>query len=108
MPLTRSFRETVPARARRDVKFRRALLAEAMQVLLDGNLQEGRSELRSCINAASASKNWASNSAGHPRSLMHMFGPAGNPTAANLLNVISVLQAEAGVRLQVRAVADAA
>jgi hypothetical protein len=51
MPLTRSFRETVQARARRDFKFRQALLGEAMQALLDGNLQEGRSALRSCINA---------------------------------------------------------
>ena len=51
VPLTRSFRETVHARARRDVKFRQALLAEAMQVLRDGDLEEGRAALRSCINA---------------------------------------------------------
>jgi len=51
MPLTRSFRETVQARARRDVKFRQALLAEAMQVLRDGDLEKGRAALRSCINA---------------------------------------------------------
>jgi hypothetical protein len=51
IPLTRSFRETVQARARRDVKFRQALLGEAMRLLLDGNLEEGRSALRSCINA---------------------------------------------------------
>jgi hypothetical protein len=41
----------VQARARRDVKFRRALLAEAMQLLLDGNLEQGRAALRSFINA---------------------------------------------------------
>ena len=51
MPLTRSFRETVQARARRDSKFRQALLKEAMQELLDGNLEEGRSALRSYMNA---------------------------------------------------------
>jgi hypothetical protein len=45
MPLTRSFRETVQARARRDVKLRQALLGEAMQMLLDGNLEEGRSRV---------------------------------------------------------------
>ena len=33
MPVTRSFRETVQARAQRDVKFRQALLGEAMQAL---------------------------------------------------------------------------
>jgi hypothetical protein len=39
---------------------------------------------------------------------MRMFGPSGNPTAENLFGVVSLLQAERGVRLQVRAVADAA
>ena len=43
-----------------------------------------------------------------PKSLMRMFGPNGNPTAENLLSVIGVLQAETGVHLEVRAVADAA
>ena len=42
------------------------------------------------------------------KSLMRMFGPGGNPTAENLLGVIGVLQAETGVHLEVRAVADAA
>ena len=51
MPLTRSFRETVQARARRDVKFRQALLAEVVQALLDGNLEEGRAAIRSYIRA---------------------------------------------------------
>ena len=43
-----------------------------------------------------------------PKSLMRMFGPDGNPTAENLLGVISALQAETGVHLKIRAVADAA
>jgi hypothetical protein len=51
MPLTRSFRETVQERARRDVKFRLALLNEAMQALLDGDLEEGHAALRSYNNA---------------------------------------------------------
>jgi DNA-binding phage protein len=43
-----------------------------------------------------------------PKSLMRMFGPSGNPTAENLLAVIGLLQQETGVRLHVRAAADAA
>jgi hypothetical protein len=53
MPLTRSFRETVQARARRDIKFRQALLDEAMQALLDGDLEYGRAALRSYIRVTS-------------------------------------------------------
>jgi hypothetical protein len=93
MQLTRSFRETVQARARRDAKFRRALLAEAMRTLLDGNWEEGRAALRSCINATIG---------------FEKLGPSGNPRAENLLGVIGLLQEETGVRLQVRGVANMA
>src|SRR5712664_3546558 len=108
MPLTRSFRETVQARARRDVKFRQALLAEAMQVLLDGNLEEGRSALRSCINATIGFEKLGAALGRSPKSLMRMFGPSGNPTAEHLLGIITVLQNEIGVRLRVHAIVDAA
>jgi DNA-binding phage protein len=103
MPLTRSFRETVQARARRDVRFRQVLLAEAMQALLDGNLEEGRAALRSCINAAIGFEKLGTALDRSPKSLMRMFGPSGNPTAANLFGVIGLLQAETGVRLHVSA-----
>ena len=39
---------------------------------------------------------------------MRMFGPSGNPTAANLSDVIRVLQKKTGVHLEVRATASAA
>jgi hypothetical protein len=35
------------------------------------------------------------------RTLHQMFGPKGNPTAANLFNAIACLQEHEGVRLQV-------
>jgi DNA-binding phage protein len=108
IPLTKRFRETVQARAQRDVKFRQALLGEAMQALLDGNLEEGRAALRSCINATIGFEKLGTALGRSPKSLMRMFGPSGNPTAENLLAVIGVLQVKTGVRLQVRAVADAA
>jgi DNA-binding phage protein len=92
MLLTRRFRETVKARARRDVKFRRALLAEAMQALLDGDLEEGRSALRSCINATIGFEKLGAALGRSPKSLMRMFGPDGDPTTENLLGVIRLLQ----------------
>ncbi len=107
MPLT-SFRDSVQERAHRDIKFRQALLVEAMQVLLNGDLEEGRSALRSCINATIGFEKLGASLGRSPKSLMRMFGPSGNPTAENLLGVIALLQEEAGVRLRVRAVADAA
>ena len=105
MPLTKSFRETVRTRALRDIKFRKALLAEDMQVLLDGNADEGRAALRSCTNATIGFEKLGTAMGRSPKSLMRMFGPSGNPTAENLLGVIAFLQEKTGVRLQVRAVA---
>lgn len=77
MPLTKSFRETVQARARRDVRFRKALLGEAMQALLDGNLEEGRAALRSCVNATIGFDKLGAELGRSPKSLMRMFGPSG-------------------------------
>ncbi|MGY4416450.1 hypothetical protein ACVWW4_008186 [Bradyrhizobium sp. LB7.1] len=42
MPLTHSFQETIRARAERDPTFREALFQEAMQTLLQGDTDYGR------------------------------------------------------------------
>lgn len=51
MALTRSFTETVKARAQADVEFRRELLREALETLLEGELDVGKAVLRDYINA---------------------------------------------------------
>jgi DNA-binding phage protein len=108
MPLTRDFRDTVRARAARDPAFREALFQEAVQALLKGETDDGRATLRAYINATAGFER-LSKVLGRPqKSLMRMFGPDGNPTAENLLGVISALQEETGVHLEIRAVADAA
>ena len=108
MPLTRSFRETVQARARRDVKFRQALLGEAMQLLLDGNLAAGRSALRSCINATIGFEKLGASTRKIAEEPDAHVWTVRQSHCRNLLGVIGLLQTETGVRLHVRAVADAA
>jgi hypothetical protein len=108
MPLTRNFLDSVRARAERDPAFREAMFEEAMQALLQGDLDGGRAALRAYINATLGFEKLGVALDRSPKSLMRMFGPTGNPTAENLLGVISVLQAETGVHLEVRAVVDAA
>jgi hypothetical protein len=51
MPLTRSFKRTVQARVRRDAAFRDALLTEAVDALLAGDVDPGKAVLRDFINA---------------------------------------------------------
>ena len=108
MPLTRNFRDTVQARATRDAAFRKALFQEAVQALLQGDTDDGRAALRAYINATIGFERLSKVLRKPEKSLMRMFGPGGNPTAENLLGVISALQTETGVHLKIRAVADAA
>jgi len=51
MPLTRDFKETIQERARHDAAFREALLKEAVDALLSGDVETGKTVLRDYINA---------------------------------------------------------
>ncbi len=108
MPLTRSFNDLIKSRVAADPAFRQALLQEAVQTMLDGDVATAKSVLRDYINATIGFERLAAATGTPPKSLMRMFGRQGNPTAENLLGVISVLQKQTGVRLEVAAVPDAA
>jgi DNA-binding phage protein len=103
MPLTRSFNATLRERATRDPKFRAALFSEAVETLLAGDLDTAKAALRAFINATIGFEKLAGATGTPVKSLMRMFGPRGNPTAANLFEVIRVLQKKTGVHLEVRA-----
>jgi len=101
MALTRSFKETVKARAERDPKFRAALLTEAVEQMLTGDVDIGKAVLRDYINATVGFERLARETGTPAKSLMRMFGPKGNPRADNLFAVIGRLQKASGVRLEV-------
>jgi DNA-binding phage protein len=106
MPPTENFRDTVRARVERDPAFREALFFEAVRALLQGDTDDGRAALRAYINATIGFERLSEVRGVPQRSLMHMFGPDGNPTAENLLGVIRALQDETGVHLEIRAVTE--
>jgi DNA-binding phage protein len=101
MALTKDFRETVQARVQRDQKFRRGLLRDAIEALLAGESDLGREILRGYINATVSFPTLAENTGLHVKTLHQMFGPKGNPTAANLFQIIACLQQHEGVQLRV-------
>lgn len=103
MALTRAFKETVQARVQRDSKFQKALLVEAAQCLLEGDVDTGKTILRDYINATGGFEKLSQKTEVPSKSLMRMFGPKGNPTASNLFNVIAHLQTRDNVHLEVRA-----
>ena len=108
MALAGSFKDHIKAKIESDPKFRQALFQEAVQTLLSGDVDTARAVLRDFINATVGFPTLAKATGTPPKSLMRMFGPSGNPTAANLFSVIRVLQKKTGVHLEVRAVASAA
>lgn len=103
MALTRSFRETVKARAERDPAFRDALLTEAVDQFLAGDLDTGKTVLRDYINATIGFERLAAETGSSSKSLMRMLSPTGNPTAGNLFNVLHTVQQATGVHLAVAA-----
>lgn len=103
MALTKDFKATVKARAERDAAFREALLTEAVELLLAGDLETGKAVLRDYINATVGFEKLAQETGTPPKSLMRMLGPKGNPRASNLLGVISKLQRVSGLHLAVAA-----
>ena len=91
-------------RAQRDPAFREGLLKEGVDCLLAGEVDTGKIVLRDYINATIGFEELGSLTNKPPKSLMRMFGRAGNPHARNLFEVISRIQQHEGVRLEVKAV----
>lgn len=108
MALTRDFKETIQARVRHDAAFRRALLQEALEAFLGGDVETGKAVLRDFINATVGFKELGRAVARSPKSLMRMLGPAGNPQARNLFEIVAFLQQHQRVRFKVRLSSEAA
>jgi len=106
MPLTRDFKETIRARVARDPKFRRELLREGVESMLSGDIATGKTILRDYINATVGFAELAQATHIPSKSLMRMLGPAGNPRADNLFEVVGFLQHREGVRCQVKTAPD--
>ena len=107
MPSTRSYHVTIQERAVREVGFRRALLAGAVECFLNGEMGVGKTLMRDVINATVGYTKLGELTQRHPKSLMRMFSPAGNPQARNLFEVILRLREHEDIRFEVTAVLGA-
>ena len=105
MALTRDFRNTIQERASRDPRFRRALLREAIEQLLSGEVDSGKMILRDFINATVGFNKLGTATKRSPKSLMRMLSPSGNPQARNLFEIVAYLQDAEKVKFQVRTAA---
>ena len=101
MGTTRDFGELVQERVRKSPVFAEGILREAINALLSGEVEAGKSLLRDYIKGTIGYEALGKATGIQPKSLIRMFGPRGNPQAKNLLNVIGYLQKHAGLELQV-------
>ena len=92
MALTRDFKQTVLARAVKDIKFRRGLLTEAVNEFLEGDIEVGKKLLRDYINATITFQQLAKELNKSSKSIHRMLGPNGNPRLESIFGIIKVLQ----------------
>ena len=100
MPLTHDFKETIRARAQKDGKFRQALLREAVESYLNGDLETGKAVLRDYVNATLGFQELEERTDIPAKSLMRMLGPKGSPSAANLSSILTALRKIEGVQFE--------
>lgn len=101
--LTRPFKDYVSDRVRRDRGFRRALLCEALNQFLAGDLPVVKSLLRDYVNGTIGFKGLEKLMGKSSKSLMRMLSVQGNPSAKNLVEILKHLQEQTGVTLAVKA-----
>ena len=101
MATSKSFKDLVQRRVAEDADFADALLREAVDTLLSGDVTLGKSILRDYIKATVGFEKLADATETPAKSLIRMFGPRGNPQAKNLFGVIGYLQKQAKIELHV-------
>lgn len=101
MALTRDFKETIQARARKDSRFRDALFTEALNAYLAGDTAAGKAMLRDLVNATIGFEGLAAEVSKPSKSLHRMLAPHGNPSIENFFSIVSALQKRTRVRLAV-------
>ena len=105
MALTREYKETVLARIKGDSKFARALYAEAVNSLLEGETEEGLSILRDLVHANITFKELSRQTGFGEKALHRMLSRHGNPTTRNLFAITKAICEDLGIKPQVKVAA---
>lgn len=97
MPLTREFIDTVKARADKSPKYRRMMLANAIEHLIADEPDLGRLLLRDYVKATMGFEELAQLSGLPSPSIKRMLSKSGNPTMNNLAAIIGICQKREGI-----------
>ena len=99
MALTRDFKDTVKSRAKSDPDFSKALLHEAIDLLLDGDSATAKLILRDLINATVGFERLAAEIHKPSKILHRMLSLSGNPTMDNLSAILATIKKALHVRI---------
>ena len=102
-PKTTPFYDTVRERAVDDADFRATLLVIAVEAIVSGDLDESKAALRTYINSTTGYKYIADLVGVHPKSLIRMLGPEGNPRASTLASLLAQTLKLENIRIEVKA-----
>ena len=97
------YRESLKNIADKNPEFSRELLQDAVDALLSGEVDDGRIMLRDYVNATMGFKELARRTGKIDKNLMRSLSTQGNPTAANLMEIVRTCAHAEGVVLSVRA-----
>ncbi len=97
MALTREFKDTV-AELCKNPEYRKALLIEALESYLEGDIAVGNALLRDYLNGTQAFEEVARNMQMQEAGLRRMVSPKGNATAKNLFRLFKLCQNREGIR----------
>ena len=84
-----------------DAEFRKALLAQTVEVMLEGEIEVGKGLLRKYVNGTIGFIKLGAALGKSSKTLMQMLGPKGNPHIRNFFEIVAYLQKFEGITLQV-------
>lgn len=99
MGLTRDFKDTVRKRVEHDPEYARALLHEAIDLMLDGDSETSKLILRDLINATVGFEGLALQVKKPSKSLHRMLSASGNPTMENLSAIFATMKKTLRVKI---------
>ena len=89
-------------RAARGEHYRKGLLAEAVNEILEGNLDAGKANVRDYINATITFPTLAQKLNKSSKSVHRMLGPNGNPRMDSIVIILKVLQEREEIKLHTK------
>ena len=99
MALTREFKDTVMELCK-DSDYRKALLIEALETYLEGDIPTGNALMRDYLNGCLAFAEISKNIGLKESSLRRMLSPQGNPQVKNFFLIFNACRDKEGLRVE--------